>query len=99
MYEDALASCRYLTDSMHLPASLIAIFVHSLGGGVATDLGARVPAAAVVAEGAFTSVVDRGQERFPMFPVKLLATQRFACIGMNASVNVSKLFLNSRRTK
>ncbi len=95
VYEDALASYRYLTDSLHVAPSHIVIFGHSLGSGVATELASRVPAAALVLEGAFTSVVDRGQELYPVLPVSLLATQRFASIEKIASVRMPKLFLHS----
>lgn len=95
LYDDAMASYRYLTDSLHVPSSQIVIFGHSLGSGVATELASRVPAAALVLEGAFTSVVDRGQELYPILPVSLLATQRFASIEKIGSVEVPKLFLHS----
>ncbi|MEO6446943.1 MAG: alpha/beta hydrolase [Gemmatimonadaceae bacterium] len=95
MYEDAVASYHYLTDSLHVPASQIVIFGHSLGSGVATELATRVPAAALVLEGAFTSVADRGQEIYRVLPVKLLATQRFASLSKIATVPEPKLFLHS----
>lgn len=95
MYEDAVASYHYLTDSLHVPASQIVIFGHSLGSGVATELATRVSAAALVLEGAFTSVPDRGQEIYRVLPVKLIATQRFASLSKIASVREPKLFLHS----
>lgn len=95
LYADAEASWRYLTDSLQVPPSRIVIFGHSLGSGVATELATRVEAAALAVEGAFTSVADRGQELYPLFPVRLLSTQRFASLEKIASVREPKLFLHS----
>lgn len=95
LYADAEASYRYLTDSLHVPANRIVIFGHSLGSGVAIELATRVPAAALVVEGAYTSVVDRGQELYPFLPVRFVASQRFASIEKIARVRAPKLFLHS----
>lgn len=95
MYDDALASWRYLTDSLHVPPSQIVIFGHSLGSGVATELATRVDAAALVLEGAFTSVVDRGQEIYPLLPVRLIGSQRFESLQKMPRVAEPKLFLHS----
>jgi len=95
MYDDALASWHYLTDSLHVPPSQIVIFGHSLGSGVATELATRVDAAALVLEGAFTSVVDRGQEIYPVLPVRLIGSQRFESLQKMPRVAEPKLFLHS----
>lgn len=95
LYADAEASWRYLTDSLHVPPSRIVIFGHSLGSGVATELATRVDAAALAVEGAFTSVSDRGQELYPLLPVTLLSTQRFASLDKIGNVREPKLFLHS----
>ena len=95
VYEDAVASYRYLTDSLHVPPAHIVIFGHSLGSGVAIELATRVPAAALIVEGAYTSVINRGQELYPYLPVKLVATQRFASIDKIGRVTIPKLFLHS----
>ena len=95
VYDDALASYRYLTDSLHVPADRILIFGHSLGSGVAIELATRVPAAALIVEGAYTSVPDRGQELYPFLPVKWIASQRFASIEKIGRITMPKLFLHS----
>lgn len=95
LYEDALASYRYLTDGLGVPANRIVVFGHSLGSGVAIELATRVPAAALVVEGAYTSVPDRGQELYPVLPVKFIASQRFASIEKVGRLTLPKLFLHS----
>ena len=95
LYDDAEASYRYLTDSLHVPPGRIVLFGHSLGSGVAIELATRVAAAALVVEGAYTSVPDRGQELYPYLPVRLLAGQRFASIDKVGRIAMPKLFLHS----
>lgn len=94
-YDDAMASYRYLVDSLRVPPARIIIFGHSLGSGVAIELATRVPAAALVVEGAYTSLPDRAQEIYPYFPVRVIATQRFASIDKIARVTTPKLLLHS----
>jgi len=95
LYADATASYQYLTRTLGVPPDHIVIFGHSLGSAVAIELASRVPAAGLIVEGAFTSVVDRGQELFPVFPVSLISTQRFPSLDRIASVAMPKLFLHS----
>lgn len=95
LYEDAEASWRFLRDSLDVDPAKIIIFGHSLGSGVAIDLASRVEAAALIVEGAYTSVADRGQELYPWLPVRLVASERFPSIAKIARVKVPKLFLHS----
>jgi uncharacterized protein len=95
LYADATASYEYLTRTLNVPPERLVIFGHSLGSGVAIELASRVPAAGLIVEGAFTSVVDRGQELFPLFPVALISTQRFPSLDRIASIGVPKLLLHS----
>lgn len=95
LYDDAMASYRYVTETLHVPADHIVIYGHSLGSGVAIELASRVPAAGLVVEGAYTSVVGQGQVRYPYLPVGWLATQRFPSRDRIAAVASPKLFLHS----
>lgn len=95
LYNDAEASYRYLTDSLGVSPDRIILFGHSLGSGVATELATRVKAAALVIEGGYTSVPDRGQEIYPWVPVKLIATQRFESIAKVPAITMPKLYLHS----
>ena len=95
LYRDALAAYRYLTEARGIPAERIVIFGHSLGSAVAVDLAGRVPAAGLILEGAFTSVVDRGQEIYPFIPVRWLAGSRYGSLEKIGGVGVPKLFLHA----
>lgn len=95
VYDDATASYDYLTRTLGVPADRIVVFGHSLGSGVAIELASRVPAAGLVVEGAYTSIVDRGQELYPLLPIRLMASQRFPSIDRIRSIAIPKLFLHS----
>ena len=96
VYADAAAAFRYLTDSLHVPPSRIVLFGHSLGTGVTIELARHVPAAGLIVEDAYTSVVDRGQEVFPLLPIRFIAKSRFASIEKVGTLRLPKLFLHAR---
>jgi hypothetical protein len=95
VYRDAQAAYRYLREKEAVPADRIIVFGHSLGSAVAVDLVSRVPAAALIVEGAPTSVIDRGQELYPYIPVRWIAASRFSSTQKVARVTIPKLFLHA----
>ena len=95
LYADARASYDYLTRTLRVPPDRIVLFGHSLGSGVAIELASRVPVAGLIVEGAYTSVVDVGQELYPLLPIRLVASQRFPSLDRISSIAVPKLFLHS----
>jgi fermentation-respiration switch protein FrsA (DUF1100 family) len=95
LYRDADAAYRYLREIRGVPADRIVVFGHSLGSAVAVDLVSRVPAAGLILEGAFTSVVDRGQELYPYIPVRWIAGSRFGSLAKIAAIRTPKLFLHA----
>jgi fermentation-respiration switch protein FrsA (DUF1100 family) len=99
VYRDAMAAYRYLTDTLHVPPSRIILFGHSLGTGVTIELARHVPAAGLIVEDAYTSVVNRGQEAFPLLPIKLIARSRFASIDKVGEIRLPKLFLHARNDR
>jgi fermentation-respiration switch protein FrsA (DUF1100 family) len=96
VYSDADAAYRYLTDSLHVPPSRIILFGHSLGTGVTIELARHVAAAGMFVEDAYTSVANRGQEVFPLLPIKLIAKSRFASIDKVGALRIPKLFLHAK---
>jgi fermentation-respiration switch protein FrsA (DUF1100 family) len=95
LYRDVRAAYRYLREKQGVPADRIVVFGHSLGSAVAIDLVSRVPAAALIVEGAFTSAIDRGQELYPFIPVRWIAASRFGSLEKMAEIKVPKLFLHA----
>ena len=99
VYADANTAYRYLTDSLHVPPSRIILFGHSLGTGVTIELARHAPAAGMIVEDAYTSVADRGQEVFPLLPIRLIAASRFASIEKVGGLRLPKLFLHARNDR
>lgn len=97
LYRDAEAAYRYLRDSLGVSPDRIVLFGHSLGSAVAVELARRVPAAGLILDGALTSVPDRGQELYPVFPVRWLAASRYDSREKIGRLALPKLFLHAER--
>lgn len=95
LYHDADAAYRYLRETRGVPASRIIIYGHSLGSAVAIDVAARVPAAGLIVEGAFTSVGDRARELYAWVPVRWLPISKYASIEKIGRVGMPKLFIHA----
>ena len=74
---DARAAYDLVLERFHLEARQIVVYGWSLGSAVAVDLAAHVRPAAVILEGAPASIVAIGQQRYPMFPIRLLIRNPF----------------------
>lgn len=95
-YRDADAAYAFLRDSLGVPPARILIYGFSLGSAVAVDLAARVPAAALMVEGALLSVPDLGADAYPFLPVRLMVRNRFASAEKIGRAAMPKLFIHSR---
>jgi fermentation-respiration switch protein FrsA (DUF1100 family) len=92
---DARAGYDYLRGTERVPADRLVIYGWSLGAAIAVDLASRVEARAVILEGAPASIVDIGQSRYPMFPVRLIIRNPFRAIDRVAGIRAPLLFLHS----
>jgi uncharacterized protein len=95
LYRDAAAAYRYLRVERGVLPERIVVFGHSLGSAVAVELVSREPAAGLILEGAFTSVIDRGQELYPYIPVRWIAGHRFGSLERMTQIRIPKLFLHA----
>ena len=93
---DARAAYDYLRTHEGVPAERLVIFGWSLGAAVAVELAATVAARGVVLEGAPASIVDIGQERYPLFPVRWIIRNPFNAIDKVSAIRAPLLFLHSR---
>jgi len=73
----------------------IAIYGWSLGSGAAIPLARDRDEAALVLEGAFTSVLRRAQAAYPYLPISLMVQHRFLSEDAIASAGSPVLFLHS----
>lgn len=94
--EDARRWYDYLTKQKHVEPRQIVIYGWSLGSAVAVTLASHVDEAAVVLEGAPASIVAIGQQRYPIFPVRLLIHNPFESILRVGAIHAPMLFLHSR---
>jgi hypothetical protein len=92
---DARAAYDTVRERLHLDPARIVVYGWSLGSAVAIDLASQVQPAAVILEGAPASIVAIGQQRYPMFPVRLLIRNPFESIRKIDRVRAPKLFLHS----
>jgi hypothetical protein len=92
---DARAGYEYLRSRLNVPPDRLVIFGWSLGAAVAVHLASQVEAGAVVLEGAPASVVDIGQQRYPMFPIRWIIRNPFNAIDHVSAIRAPLLFLHS----
>jgi uncharacterized protein len=92
---DAGSAYGYLRTRVHVAPSAIVVFGWSLGSAVAVDLASKAPEAAVVLEGAPSSLVDIGRLRYPYIPIRLLIRNPFESIAKIERVRAPVLFLHS----
>ena len=82
LYADARAAHAYASaHSKH-----IVLHGYSLGSGVAVQLASEANIDALILEAPFTSIVDVAAKRFWLFPVRLLARDRYESLSKIASV-------------
>lgn len=87
LYADARAAYAYAAArSKH-----IAVHGYSLGSGVAVQLASEAKIAALMLEAPFTSIVDVAAKRFWLFPVRLLARDRYESLSKIASIDAPLL--------
>ena len=92
---DARSAYDAICERLHLDPKRIVVYGWSLGSAVAVDLASRVQPAAVVLEGAPASIVALGEQRYPLFPIRLFIRNPFESIRKIDGVKAPKLFLHS----
>jgi len=70
------AALRWLADDQGVPAGEVVLVGESMGGAVAVELATRTAARLLILEGAFTSVPDMAQVRFPLWPARYVVHNR-----------------------
>ncbi|MFP3559120.1 alpha/beta hydrolase [Paraburkholderia sp. SIMBA_049] len=87
LYLDARAAYAFVAGR----ARSIVLHGYSLGSGVATQLALETRVDALVLESPFTSIVDVAAQRFPLFPVRPLARDRYDNLSKIAAVSLPLL--------
>jgi fermentation-respiration switch protein FrsA (DUF1100 family) len=92
---DARAAYQYLRTTRKVAPSRLVIYGWSLGSAVAVGLASETQQAALILEGAPASLVDLGQQRYPLFPIRLIMRNPFESIQRIRDVHAPMLFLHS----
>jgi hypothetical protein len=83
LYRDAAAALDWL-QRQGVPSASLILYGVSLGTGVATQMAAERPHAALILEAPYTSVTDVAAHRFPLVPVRWLVRDRFDSLARAA---------------
>lgn len=95
MEREAHVAYDFLRGDLHVPPQRIIIYGWSLGSAVAVDLASHVSEAAVILEGAPSSIAAVGERRYPWLPVRLVIRNPFESIAKITAVHAPLLFLHS----
>jgi Hydrolases of the alpha/beta superfamily len=76
LYLDAKSAIKWLSNK-GIREEKIIIYGESLGTGVATEISQNKNFAGVILESPFTSMIDAGKSRYPIFPISLLLKDRY----------------------
>jgi fermentation-respiration switch protein FrsA (DUF1100 family) len=96
LYADARAAFGWLAGQGIDPPATV-VYGESLGSGVAVQMAVEHPVAGVVLEAPFSSVVDVGQARFPILPVRWLMLDRYDSAAKIARAEAPVLILHGER--
>lgn len=95
VYRDAEAAYAWLTTEKGVDPARLVVWGNSLGGGVATELASRQPAAALILSSTFTSIPDMAGRSFPFIPSALIRTQ-LNNLSKIAELTLPLLIIHSR---
>jgi hypothetical protein len=96
LYRDARAAWHYLTEERAIPGDSIILFGRSLGGAIATYLGAEHVVMGLVLESTFTSAPDMAAELYPWLPVRRLTRYQYNTLERMTSIRSPVMVIHSR---
>jgi len=76
LYIDAKSAVKWLTNKGVNEEDII-IYGESLGTGVGTEIAQNKNFAGIILESPFTSMVDAGADKYPIFPIRLLLKDKY----------------------
>lgn len=97
LYQDARAVIQHALRDLNLPKDKIILYGRSLGSGVAVQMATEFPMAALVLESPYTSIVARGQYRYPLLPVKLFIQDGFDSLSKIHQIRSPLLILHGEQ--
>jgi fermentation-respiration switch protein FrsA (DUF1100 family) len=76
LYKDAKAAIKWLKEKGTKDQNII-IYGESLGTGIATEIAQNKNYAGVILESPFTSMIEAGSSKYPIFPIKILLKDKY----------------------
>jgi len=76
LYKDAKAAIEWLKEKGIIEENII-IYGESLGTGIATEMAQNKNYAGIILESPFTSMIEAGSSKYPIFPIKLLLKDKY----------------------
>jgi fermentation-respiration switch protein FrsA (DUF1100 family) len=77
----------------------VILYGESLGTGVASQVAVDKPARALILDAPFTSIVDIGESRYPLLPIRLLLENRYETINVIGKVRVPLLVVHGEEDR
>ncbi len=96
LYDDGRAALAWLREQ-DIAHERIVVYGESLGSGVAVQMAVEQPAAAVILEAPFTSVVDVAAGIYPLIPVRLLMRDRYDNLAKIERLQAPMLLIHGQR--
>ena len=93
LYVDGRASIDWVKKNTNFKNSDIILYGESLGCAVAVELGMHEKFKSIILEAPFTSIVDIGQKKYPIYPIKFFTLDKFDNISKIDKIS-SPLFEN-----
>ncbi len=97
LYRDAKAAYRFLVDEQEVSPDQLLIFGRSLGGAIATHLGAGSEHAGVILESTFTNIPDISNASMPIPFLYLFLRARLDALSRIDQINQPTLHLHGRQ--
>ena len=76
LYQDARSAVKWLVKQGVIEENII-IYGESLGTGITTEIAQNKNFAGIILETPFTSMVEAGKSKYPIFPIKLLLKDKY----------------------
>jgi hypothetical protein len=95
LYRDAEAGYRYLREQRRVAADKIIVYGESLGAAVGIELVSKLPAKALILEGAFSNIKDMAHKIYPFLSL-FLFTSKFDSLRKIEKIGMPKLFIHSQ---
>ena len=98
LYIDAKSAVKWLIKQGVIEEQII-VYGESLGTGVATEISQNKKFAGIILESPFTSMVDAGTSKYPIFPIKLLLKDKYESNKKIKNINSPILVMHGKSDK